>query len=134
MKQFFRYFLGIQSPLQFMAALSWRGKYVGSDQFGNKYYKGKARKGYNHERRWVVYKSGQVEASEVPAEFHGWLHHQTDNFPSVAEGASSYRKAWITPYKPNLTGTTLAYRPDGYNGGARAKATGDYEAWTPDTK
>ena len=128
MRQFFRYFLSLQSPLQFMIGLWFKGHYVGNDPYGNKYYKGKARRGYKNERRWIVYKSGNAEASEVPPEFHGWLHHQTNNFPNDDNG---YRKAWIKPHTPNATGTTLAYRPDGYNG-QRQKVTGDYEAWTPE--
>ena len=128
MNQFFRYFLGLQSPLQFMMGLSLKGHFVGKDQYGNKYYRGKARRGYTTDRRWVVYASGNAEASAVPPEFHGWLHHQTDIFPSEDGG---YRKAWIKPYEPNKTGTTLAYRPKGYHGN-RSKVTGDYEAWTPE--
>lgn len=128
MSKFFRYFLGLQSPLQFMIGLSVKGDLVGTDHFGNKYYRGKKRRGYTTDRRWVVYKSGRVEASEVPPEYHGWLHHQTDVFPSEESG---YRKSWIKPYEPNKTGTTLAYRPNGYNG-TRPKVTGDYEAWTPE--
>ena len=128
MNSFFRYFLGLQSPLQFMIGLSYKGRFVGTDQFGNKYYRGKIRAGYTRERRWVVYSSGHAEASEVPPEFHGWLHHQNDVFPSEDKG---FRKAWIKPYEPNKTGTTLAYRPAGYDG-KRPRATGDYEAWTPE--
>ena len=130
MKTFFAYFLGLQSPLTYLLRLNLNGTYVGSDHFGNKYYRAKARRGYNRERRWIKYASGDVEASQVPPEFHGWMHHQTDIFPSENTG---YRKAWIKPYEPNLTGTTLAYRPDGHqlNGGKRKRATGDYEAWTP---
>lgn len=130
MKRFLNYFLGIQSPLSFMMRLSFGGKYVGQDQFGNKYYRAKPRKHYTHERRWVKYASGDVEASEVPAEFHGWLHHQTNVFPKEKSG---YRKAWQKPHTPNLTGTTLAYKPDGHQlaQGGRQKATGDYEAWMP---
>jgi NADH:ubiquinone oxidoreductase subunit len=127
-KKFFRFFLSTQSPLQFFVGLTVKGSYVGEDQFGNQYYRGKKRKGYTHERRWVVYQSGNVDASEVPPEFHGWLHHQTDVFPDADKG---YRKDWIKPYEPNKTGTTLAYRPPGYKG-KRAKVTGDYEAWTPE--
>lgn len=131
MKKFFDYFLGIQSPLTFLLRLWTQGEFVGEDMFGNKYYRAKARAGYNHDRRWVNYKSGNVEASEVPPEFHGWLHHQTDKFPSQNEG---YRKAWQKPHVPNLTGTTLAYKPTGHQlaEGQRARATGDYEAWTPE--
>ncbi len=132
MKKFFDYFLGIQSPLTFVLRLWAQGELVGLDQFGNQYCRAKARQGYNHERRWVHYASGKVEASEVPPEFHGWLHHQTDQFPSETSG---YRRPWQKEHTPNLTGTSLAYKPDGHqlNGGQRARATGDYEAWTPET-
>lgn len=132
MKKFFALFLGVQSSLSFVMTLLLKGRYVGTDQYGNKYYAGKARKGYNHERRFVSYKSGVAEASQVPPEFHGWLHHQTDIFPDGDK--ASPRKAWQKPHEQNLTGTTLAYRPPGHqlNGGKRQKATGDYEAWIPE--
>ena len=131
MRRFIHFFLSVQSPLTFLLRLWAKGTYVGEDQFGNRYYKARARKNYTHERRWVVYGTDHVEASEVPPEFHGWLHHQTDTFPSNNNG---YRKAWQKKYQPNLTGTTLAYRPDGHalQQGQREKATGDYEAWIPD--
>ena len=133
MKRFLNYFLGIQSPVTFLIRLWTHGHYVGTDPFGNRYYRAKARKHYTHERRWVVYQSGHVEASEVPPEFHGWLHHQTDIFPAQDSG---YRKPWQKDHTPNLTGTTLAYKPQGHqlNGGKRNRATGDYEAWTPDMR
>jgi NADH:ubiquinone oxidoreductase subunit len=131
MKKLLNMFLGVQSSLSFMLSLFLKGRFIGIDQFGNKYYKAKARRGYNHERRWVKFKSGHVEATEIPPEFHGWIHHQTDVFPSF--DGQSYRQAWQIEHTPNLTGTTLAYRPDGHQlkGGKRQKATGDYEAWTP---
>ena len=131
MKKFISYFFGIQSPVTFLLGVLIGGHYVGADQFGNKYYRGKARRNYNHERRWVVYKSGNSEASEVPPEFHGWLHHQTNTFPNAQNG---YRRPWQKDHTPNLTGTTLAYATDGHQlkGGQRQKATGDYQPWTPD--
>jgi NADH:ubiquinone oxidoreductase subunit len=103
---------------------------VGRDGDGNKYYRAKARKGYKRERRWVIYK-GAPEASKVPPEWHGWLHYQTDAIPS--DNALSFRRPWQKPHKPNMTGTTGAYRPPGHilMGGQRHKATGDYEAWSP---
>ena len=102
---------------------------VGTDVMGNSYYRGKPRKGYSRERRWVIY-NGEVEASRVPPEWHGWLHYQTDDVPSEDK---SYRRPWQKPYEPNRTGTNAAYRPPGHRleGGKRDKATGDYEAWTP---
>jgi NADH:ubiquinone oxidoreductase subunit len=131
MKQFFANIFGVQSKITYLLTLLFRGKYIGMDQYNNKYYVGKKRKGYNHERRFVKFANGVPEASQVPPEFHGWLHHQTDQFPDADK--ASFRKPWQKPHTPNLTGTTLAYRPDGHilQGGERAPTTGDYEAWTP---
>lgn len=72
---------------------------------------------------------GAPEASSVPPEWHGWLHHQTDEVPSE----EAFRRPWQKPHKPNMTGTSGAYHPPGHilEGGKRSKGTGDYEAWTP---
>ena len=124
-------FLGVLSPAH-ITLFKWTsgGKFMGKDQCGNKYYQAKPRPGYKLPRRWVMYK-GRPEASNVPPEWHGWLHHQTNDVPS--ENAPSYRREWQKPHRPNLTGTTAAYRPKGHalTGGQRDKATGDYEAWNP---
>ena len=48
------------------------GEPVGEDEFGNRYYQNSTGK-----RRWVIY-NGTVEASRVPPDWHGWLHHTTD--------------------------------------------------------
>lgn len=132
MKKFLALFFGVQSSLSFLTTMWCRGRYVGSDQYGNRYYAGKARRNYTHERRFVLYKSGIAEASQVPPEFHGWLHHQTDVFPESDK--ASARQPWQKPHEQNLTGTTLAYRPPGHQleGGKRPKATGDYDAWIPE--
>ena len=123
--------LGGLSPAHISLFTTSRGQFVGKDEDGNKYYRStKPRPGYKRERRWVMY-AGAPEASSVPPEWHGWLHHQTDAVPS--EETSSYRRTWQKPHQPNLTGTTQAYRPPGHllSGGQRDKATGDYEAWSP---
>jgi NADH:ubiquinone oxidoreductase subunit len=123
--------IGIWSPASFMLTIWRKGTYIGQDHLGNKYYSGKARKGYLHERRWVAY-AGEIEASSIPPEWHGWMHHQTNTVPS--ENTPSFRRSWQKPHTPNTTSTDQAYRPDGHilSGGQRAKATGDYEAWTPE--
>lgn len=130
-KMGFLSFLGVLSPahINFFTLRS-GGKVVGEDQLGNKYYSAAPRKGYKRDRRWVMYK-GAPEASSVPAEWHGWLHHQSDVIPS--ENEESYRREWQAPHKANMTGTTGAYRPPGHilEGGKRDGATGDYEAWKP---
>ena len=114
-----------------------RGELVGTDQFGNCYYREKGRRALkrgagreSRERRWVLY-NGEIEASRVPPEWHGWLHHTVNEVP-VASGQKRY--AWQKDYVPNLTGTAAAYRPPGsvLRGGQRARATGDYEAWSPE--
>lgn len=105
------------------------GSKVGEDALGNVYYTAKAKRGQKRERRWVLYK-GAADASSVPAEWHGWLHHQSDEVPS---NDNPLRRPWQLPPQKNLTGTSAAYVPPGHlaRGGHRDKATGDYQAWMP---
>lgn len=104
-----------------------RGRAVGSDDQGNRYFEDKRLRPGVRTRRWVMY-AGAAEASAVPAEWHGWLHHTME-----APIAMSSRKGWQMAHQPNLTGTAAGYRPPGhdYEGGRRPHATGDYESWTP---
>ena len=102
---------------------------VGSDAFDNHYYEAKSAMKNGKPRRYVIY-NGSVEASKVPADWHGWLHY-TDDTPPPAGGYPAHD--WQQDHIPNLTGTDYAHRPKGHvlKGGKRAKATGDYEPWTP---
>ena len=43
------------------------GKFIGKDEYGNKYYQSK--KG----RRWVIY-NGEVEATKIPNDWYSWIH------------------------------------------------------------
>ncbi len=118
--------------------MTWfRGELVGTDGFGNRYYRDKSRaplrRGggrFSRERRWVLY-LGAAEASRVPAEWHAWLHHTVDDLPS-ADGQPKH--SWQKPHLPNLSGTPDAYRPPGslFRGGHRQPAAGDYEPWKPE--
>jgi len=103
------------------------GKYVGTDEFGNRYYQSKT--GGVQLKRWVMYKN-TVEPSLVPPEWHGWLHKTIDEIPSPTK-IKPYK--WQKKHIPNLTGTASAYYPPGHvlSGGKRKKATGDYIAWAP---
>ena len=105
------------------------GEHVGTDAQGNKYYRSKPKEG-QRERRWVIY-DGINDASRVPSEWHGWLHHSYDELP---ESHLTPSRIWEADYTPNATGTGAAYLPSGalQRGGQRARATGDYEAWTPE--
>jgi NADH:ubiquinone oxidoreductase subunit len=66
----------------------------------------------------------------VPPGWHAWLHHTVDVAPSEEDYIA---REWQKPHRPNMTGTSGAYRPKGSTlaQGQRPKATGDYEAWTP---
>lgn len=105
------------------------GKKIGTDALGNVYYTGKPRGGYKRERRWVIY-NGEAEASRVPPEWHGWLHHTTDIIPGET---NPLRREWQKPHQENMSGTKFAYVPPGHvlRGARRSDATGDYQAWTP---
>ncbi|OYV53563.1 MAG: hypothetical protein B7Z78_02445 [Rhodospirillales bacterium 20-60-12] len=105
-----------------------QGVLVGRDDLGNAYFQSRKAGISGRKRRWVQY-AGAVEASAVGPEWNAWLHHLTDQ-PLPMTG----RKPWQKPHEPNLTGTASSYRPPGhdYKGGQRPRASGDYEAWTPD--
>lgn len=106
------------------------GGQAGQDMLGNVYFEAKTPDARGFKRRWVLYQ-GANDASRVPPEWHGWLHHTIEATPD--QGLPPAR-IWEKPPVPNLTGTRDAYRPAGAMeaGGRRAAATGDYEAWSPD--
>jgi len=106
-----------------------RGELVGADGEGNRYYRARRRGPGRRERRWVIYR-GAAEASQVPTEWHGWLHHTIDEAPGAEPG---FDYPWQKAHQPNRTGTPGAYRPPGHmlKGGRRDRATGDYDPWRP---
>ncbi|MEJ0009779.1 MAG: NADH:ubiquinone oxidoreductase subunit NDUFA12 [Alphaproteobacteria bacterium] len=105
------------------------GRYVGRDEFGNRYYEARrARNTFEPKRRWVIYR-GQAEPSKVPASWHGWLHY---TLARPLEKPRQYN--WQKEHLPNLTGTSARYVPQGHitKGKGRAPATADYEPWKPE--
>jgi NADH:ubiquinone oxidoreductase subunit len=106
-----------------------RGAYIGADTIGNQYFEQRATLNGTRPRRWAIYASRGTDASVVGPEWHAWLHYLTDA-PLPDSGA----KPWQKPHQPNLTGTPASYRPAGhdYQGGNRARASADYESWSPD--
>jgi NADH:ubiquinone oxidoreductase subunit len=131
LKTIFTWWNGATTGIHFTA---WRrGRLVGTDELGNRYYEARDdRDSYDRgrKRRWVIY-NGYADASKVSPDWHGWLHYTFDEPPTTVPLA---RKPWEKDHRPNLTGTIYAYRPQGAisRGGDRQRATGDYEAWTPE--
>lgn len=99
------------------------GVKVGEDEAGNVFYQSKDGK-----RRWVIF-NGEVEASRVSPEWHGWLHHTWEHPPTEMP---VHRKSWEKPHEENLTGTPLAYAPAGSLRRAKPAERSDYEAWQPE--
>ncbi|QPM89085.1 NADH:ubiquinone oxidoreductase subunit NDUFA12 [Pseudooceanicola algae] len=100
-----------------------KGVKVGEDDEGNVFYQTADGK-----RRWVMFK-GEVEASRIGADWHGWLHHTFDETPT---DRPLPHKTWEKPHLENLTGTALAYAPPGSIRKASPAAREDYEAWSPE--
>ncbi|KCZ94060.1 NADH:ubiquinone oxidoreductase subunit NDUFA12 [Hyphomonas johnsonii] len=107
-----------------------RSGYIGTDEYGNKYFEERKPSLEGRHRRYVQYK-GLAEPSKVPADWHGWLHHTVSEPPTHMP---LERREWETDHKPNMTGTPYATTPKGSlsSGGKRQKSNDDYEAWTPD--
>lgn len=99
------------------------GVRVGEDAQGNVYYRTE-----DDAKRWVIY-NGDVEASRVAAEWHGWLHHTWKEPPSERP---LDHKAWEKPHQENLTGTAMAYAPAGSIRRDEPEPRKDYEAWVPE--
>ena len=85
------------------------GTLVGVDKYGNKYYENNE---YFHGRnRWVEYCDDahlDYDASQIPAEWHGWMHYSTDIPPTVKPPV---QHRWMIDHTPNFTGTNLQYVP-----------------------
>ena len=121
LKQFFTWWNTSTLATSFF---TWRkGERVGEDASGNVYYRSA------DDRRWVIY-NGEIEASRIPAGWHGWIHHRTD----VAPSEETYEmRDWELPHLANMSGTIGAYRPKGAIGNQTKQPdkVGDYEAWSP---
>src|SRR5690349_15745757 len=87
-------------PLGTALFTRFRGQLVGTDALGNRYYQERNPRGEDARgrptRRWVLY-NGEVEASKVPAEWHGWLHGTHAEPPR----ADRKKYAWEQGHVPN---------------------------------
>ncbi|KAH9027243.1 NDUFA12-domain-containing protein [Lactarius pseudohatsudake] len=103
------------------------GTLVGSDQFGNRYFENlNAEQEVPGRHRWVDFAQHDLNASQVPAEWHAWLSHIRKDAPPQDVMMQSSTPSWKAPWVENLTGTRGAYRP--YN-----TVKPKIEAWQPKT-
>ena len=91
------------------------GRYVGKDEFGNKYYKNKK------DERWVIYKS-DIEATKITSDWYLWMHHTIDKIPNSKEA----KLPWQKRHLENQTGTDKSYKPVKLRRNANIKK---YETW-----
>ena len=76
------------------------GRYVGTDELGNKYYKSKK------DERWVIY-ANKIEATKITSDWYLWIHHTIDKLPESKE--SKY--LWQKKHLENQTGTENSFKP-----------------------
>ena len=93
------------------------GEYIGSDGWGNKYYKSK-----RGERRWVLY-SKDCDASLIPPTWHGWLHKVVDEIPTSVD----HPEYKLEPMYKNETGSHNSNHPNKM----KEPIDNEYAAWEP---
>jgi NADH:ubiquinone oxidoreductase subunit len=72
----------------------------------------------------VLYAKWDSDGSQVPPDWHCWLHHTVDDIPS----ASTFPKpSFVSEYRENLTGTSGAFK-------TYSTTTRKLEAWAPAVK
>ena len=83
-----------------------RGKFVGKDEIGNRYFCNSNDFNSMNAKRWVLY-SGEIEASNIPSHWHAWLHKSIDVPPINYK----HRYGWQKNHQSNMTGSSKAYHP-----------------------
>ncbi len=91
------------------------GKFVGKDEFGNKYYESK------NGKRWVIY-NDETDASKIPSEWFSWIHFTSNKIENVHE---LKKFKWQKPHQSNPTGTEKAYHPNKKKNAIKKK----YQTW-----
>ena len=76
------------------------GKYVGKDEFDNKYYKSKKNE------RWVIYDKN-IEATKITSDWYLWMHHTIDKIPDIKDKKYSWQKSHLE----NQTGSKNSHKP-----------------------
>lgn len=103
---------------------------VGVDKHGNKYFERKDAQIVRD--RWVVYANAtdfrKQEPTLVPAEWHGWLNHITDENPSNSDFK---HPIYFSEAVGNTTATPERYQPKGSWFNPEKRNWRKYQAWSP---
>ena len=91
------------------------GKFVGKDDYGNKYYRSKK------DERWVIY-SNIIESTKITNEWYLWMHHTVDKIPLKDQK----KYIWQKKHLENKTGTVNSYKPTKIKRNNKLKK---YETW-----
>ena len=90
------------------------GRFVGKDEFGNKYFENKKKN-----KRWVIY-SGEIDASKISNDWYSWIHF-TKNKIEFKTNVKKHN--WQKTHSENKTGTSQAYHPNKKNNDIKKKYT-----------
>jgi len=82
------------------------GEFKGMDMFGNTYWEGMTWIG---PKRWVDYKNYWYDPTEIPAEWHPWLHYTTD-----VDGKNLQKPIYSHTHRPNITSSDAPYSPQNF--------------------
>ncbi|KAF8591550.1 NDUFA12-domain-containing protein [Ramaria rubella] len=88
------------------------GRFIGHDQFGNRYFENlNPLEEIPGRHRWVDYSQHEYNGSQVPPEWHAWLLHIRKDPPPEDKVMHALTPSWKAPWRENLTGTRGAYKP-----------------------
>jgi len=101
------------------------GRFVGADQFGNRYFENlNPKEEIPGRHRWVDFAQHYNSATQVPPEWHSWISHIRLDPPTEDKVMQNSSPPWKAPWQENLTGTRGAFRT--YN-----TVTPKINAWEP---
>lgn len=87
------------------------GRFIGHDQFGNRYFENlNPLEEIPGRHRWVDYSQHYNNATQVPPEWHAWLHHIRKEPPTEDKVVQAVTPSWKAPHRENLTGTRGAFK------------------------
>lgn len=118
--------------------LKFKGKFVGEDEYGNKYYETNQRDYLNRKKRYCLF-NGRVEATKIPPEWHCFMHYQIPK-ESVILDTKQYK--WQKRFLPDLTLSSIKYLPKNHplysnqNSLYNTKSSGNpfkFKAWSPNS-